>query len=326
MNKNIAARISGILEPTDEQKARMFNNILDKYQKEDVKKTKFHMKKISIQKKAVKTLAVAAAVAIFIGGFSMTSFGQELYQSVKTIFLGEHAQYVDDAQGKAANKISPILEGLEGKLYDKDGNVMEAPDANERLYNKDGEEVVLVVRVYDEDGNEIKDVKALTREEVDELRKNFDENCYMVATSLHGAEIDEQENDHMTVLADSAEAKPYLAFDFSLPTYLPKGYDFDRIELSNNESGQPVKNGEYAYVYFSNGDKKKEISLQLRLMNSKTAYETSLGNAKSVTINGHKGIISEHSLDIEIDGVMYMFSSRNAEIRGKELTKIAESL
>lgn len=290
-----------------DSKERILEHLLLKipYQKtKESKKKGFYMRKISIQKKAARPLAAAAAIAIFIGGFSMTSFGQDLYQSVKTIFVGEHAQYFDYQQEEASGKTYAIPEELEGKLYDKDGNILEKLTDTDRIYNKDGEEVIISAMIYqDENGKEIRKVEALTK-----------------------AEMAAREDSQMTTLTDPEAAKPYLAFDFSLPAYLPKGYAFDRIQLFNDENGNPVENCEYAYVYFSNGDKEKEIYLQLRLMNEETAYAGDFKDAKPVKINGHEGVMNDRQLDVEIDGVMYMFFGQNAGIHGSELLKIAESL
>lgn len=46
----------------------------------------------------------------------------------------------------------------------------------------------------------------------------------------------------------------------------------------------------------------------------------------SIKINGHEGITNDRQLDVEIDGVMYMFFGADAGIHGSELLKIAESL
>ena len=235
----------------------------------------------------------------------MTSFGQDLYQSVKTIFVGEHAQYYNYSQEEETpDRTYAIPEELEGKLYDKDGNILEKLTESDKTYNKDGEEVIISAMIYqDENGNEIKKIEALTK-----------------------AEMDAQRDSQMTTLTDPEAAKPYLAFDFALPSYLPKGYAFDRIQLFNDENGKPVENCEYAYVYFSNGDKEKEIYLQLRLMNEETAYAGDFKNARPIKINGHEGIMNDRKLDVEIDGVMYMFFGADAGIHGDELIKIAESL
>lgn len=128
---------------------------------------------------------------------------------------------------------------------------------------------------------------------------------------------------HQTISFDNPkEARPYLAFDFNLPTYLPEGYAFDRIELYSEDQGPPKSNGEYAAVYFSRG----EDSMQLRLMNGETAYTTDAKDMKGTKINGHEAAVGKTKLDIEINGVMYMFMARNSGIYESELIKMAESL
>lgn len=155
----------------------------------------------------------------------------------------------------------------------------------------------------DENGNLIKEFEVLTKKE-----------------------RNEQLNAQMTTMTNPEEARPYLAFNFSLPSYLPKGYAFDRIQLFNDEKGKPKKNCEYAYVYFSNGDHDKDIYLQLRLMNEKTAYTADFGNVEEIKINGNKGVIYGGNIDVEIDGVMYMLTTGASKIDRAQLIKIAESI
>ncbi|MCR6546942.1 DUF4179 domain-containing protein [Dehalobacterium formicoaceticum] len=60
MNKKVANRISEILEPTEEQKERMFNSILEKHRNENTKKSGFTLMK------RFKPALVAAVLAVFL--------------------------------------------------------------------------------------------------------------------------------------------------------------------------------------------------------------------------------------------------------------------
>jgi len=133
--------------------------------------------------------------------------------------------------------------------------------------------------------------------------------------------FDGEEEGSITTLTDISKAKAYLAFDLKLPAYLPEGYVFDRIELYNDENGQP--DGQYASVYFTKG--KKYIYLQARLMNENTSFATDLGRLKEIEIDGHKGLIDKNGLNIDLDGVMYMFSSGFADVDSNELIKMVEA-
>lgn len=85
-------------------------------------------------------------------------------------------------------------------------------------------------------------------------------------------------------------------------------------------------NSEYANVYFTNGDHAKDIFLQLRLMNEETAYQADISAVEEIEVNGNKGVIGEGSLDVEINGVMYMLRAGASEIDQAQLIKIAESI
>ena len=125
----------------------------------------------------------------------------------------------------------------------------------------------------------------------------------------------------ITTLTDIAEAQSYLAFNLKNPAYLPEGYTLDRIELYNDENGKP--DGQYASVFFTKGE--KFIYLQARLMNEETAFATGLGGLKEVEIDGYKGLMDNKGLDVDINGVMYMFSAGFADVDSDELVKMVES-
>ncbi len=245
-----------------------------------------------------KPILASALLIVFVMGFAMTSYGQEFYRIIKEVFVGEHAKYVVEEQTGTPELTVP--DELKGKLYDKNGNMLEQFSEDMEIYNQSGELVFLSVMVR---GDGTEDLAAMTQKE-----------------------YDERQNSRMTAMTDLEEAKSYLAFDFSLPGYLPQGYAFDRIQLFNDESGKPVKNCEYAYVYFSNTDHSNEIYLQLRLMNNETVYEASIGNVEEVEINGNKGVVGEGFLDVEIDGVMYILRAKASGIDTDQLIKIAKSI
>ena len=255
-----------------------------------------------MKKLFVKPVFAAALMAVFVIGFSMTSYGQAFYKTVKEIFVGEHTKYV--VTERTGTPDLTIPDALKGKLYDKDGNVLEHLPQNGEIYNQKGEKLILSAVVSsDGSGDRIAKVEALTQEE-------------------HNA----RNNSTMTTMTNPAEAKPYLAFDFSLPRYMPEGYAFDRIQLFNDENGKPIKNGEYAYVYFSNGDHARDIYLQLRLMNEETKYEADIGNVEEIQVNGNKGVIGKGNIHVEIEGVMYMFMASASGIDNEQLVKIAASI
>lgn len=121
---------------------------------------------------------------------------------------------------------------------------------------------------------------------------------------------------------DLAEAQAYLDFELKLPDYLPEGYQLDRISLytTNNDA----ISGEYADIFFTKG--KRFIYLQTRLMNGKTSFAAKLGNMKLTEINGYSALQGRKNLDVDINGVMYMFSASKADVGADELIKMVESI
>jgi hypothetical protein len=61
-------------------------------------------------------------------------------------------------------------------------------------------------------------------------------------------------------------------------------------------------------------------------MNEETAYEADIGDVEEIEVNGNKGVLGESNLDVEIDGVMYMFMASASEISNDQLIKMAESI
>jgi len=287
---------------------KLMNHCLDKNAYSEDKEVTIKMK----MSKMRPAMVFGAATIIAVLGFNLffpntlravtNNVGDNIFRVIKEVFVGEHAKYVVSEQVRKPDLTIP--DELKGKLYDKEGNVLEQFPENGEIYNQNGEQLMLSTMTYDDgNGGFITKYEALTREEYDERR-----------------------NSETTTTTNLEEAKPYLAFDFSLPGYMPEGYAFDRIQLFNDESGKPVKNCEYAQVYFSNGDHDKDIYLQLRLMNEETAYEAAIGNVEEIEVNGNKGVMGEGSMDIEIDGVMYMFRASASGIGNDQLIKMAESI
>lgn len=278
---------------------------LDNQQSIEEEKRNFSMKK-----SYAKPVLAAAVLAVLVMGFAMTAYGQELYKVIREVFVGEHARYIVTEPAdipvfpdKAPAPDLKVPDEQKGKIYDKDGNVLEQFPETGDVYNKDGE----VLGLYSWPAGDGKVItKALTEEEF--LKEH-----------------NELQNSGMTAVTKPEDAKPYLAFDFSLPGYMPAGYAFDKIQLYNDENGKPVRNCEYAEVSFSNGDHARDIHLQLRLMNEKTAYEAD-GDVEEIEINGNKGVAGEGTVDVEIGEIMYMFSAGTSGIDNEQLIKMAESI
>ncbi|WP_250228820.1 DUF4367 domain-containing protein [Anaeropeptidivorans aminofermentans] len=274
---------------------------------EEAEGDQYFMNKLKFRKKLFKPAVALGAMALLFFGFSMTSYGEELYTTIKEIFVGKYAHYsVSEINSteKPEDRDYTIPESLEGKLYDDEGNVLEALKENTRIYDNKGQELTLSVKIYtDENGNTIEEIEALTAEEKAAQREM-----------------------NMTSFSDPEKAREYLNFDFSLPSYMPEGYRFYQMMLFNDESGTPVKDSDYAYAYFTNGDHTKDLYLQLRHMNESTAFSADLGDIEEIEINGHTAVKGQKFVDVEINGVMYFFASVDSGISTDELVKMAETI
>lgn len=260
------------------------------------------MNKLKLKNKLFKPAIALGAMALLFSGFTMTTYGQELYKTIKEIFVGQYAQF--SVTERAESKSYDVPENLKGKLYDSEGNVLEALTEDTKIYNSTGQEVTLSAKIYtDENGKTIEEVEALSSEEKAAQR-----------------------NKNMTPFTDPEEARQYLSFDFSLPSYMPKGYALDNMMLFNDESGNVLKNSDYAYAYFTNGDHAKDLYLQLRHMNEETAFSADLGDIEELEINGHTAVKGENFVNVEINGVMYFLSSMDSGVSTDELVKMAETL
>jgi hypothetical protein len=284
----------------NDSKEKIFGQLLTKIENQKFvndRKGYFTMKKLF-----KKPVFATAVIAVFVMGVAMSSYGQGFYRVIKEVLVGEHAKYVVTEQSGTPDLTLP--DELKGKLYDKNGIVLEQFPEDGKIYNQGGEEVKLSSDTSkDENGGFITKWEVLTEKE-----------------------YNERQNSEMTTMTDPEKAKSYLAFDFSLPGYMPEGYVFDRIQLFNDQNGKPIKNCKYTEVYFSNGDRTQDLYLQLRLMDEETAYEADIGNVEEIEINGNKGIISEGNIDVKIDGVMYMFRAGASGVSNEQLIQMAESI
>lgn len=250
---------------------------------------------ITMNKKIKKPIAVVAA-ATAIMCFSVAVYGQDLIRIIKTVTLGNHAQYevIEDLKDFVT-----LPENLVGQIFDKKGNALSVyPADTEALYNADGQEVIIY---YDSDTEK---AAILTMKEYEELQ-----------------------NYKMTDFYDMEEGRGYFICETFMPTYLPEGYFFEKISFyagSKEEISADQGANKYMSVYYSNG--KEEIYSQVRFMDEETGFGSSATkDIQKIEINGHEAVIDGNNLDIQIGDVMYMFMA-NENLSQDELIKIAESL
>ena len=238
-------------------------------------------REIMMNRKVKRPLVFAAAVSMLLC-FFIVAYGRDLIRIVKTIKLGEHAEF-------------QVLEGSDDAVY-LSGEVKKAI---ENL----PEEVEKVMEKLNKDGFYEKDGFVLMR-------------------------ADHRHNLEFVKFHDAKEGQSYFICDTLMPTYLPDGYEFDRIEfLGKNIEELMLKADEgvnkYMSIFYSDGE--NEIYSQVRYMDEKTAFKSSGSDVNTLTINNHHAVLDGNSLNIMIGNVMYYFRA-NGQLDVDELVKMAESL
>lgn len=232
------------------------------------------------------SLLVAGALSV---SFVKPSYAQELLGRVlQSINLGNIiAHEMDTAQNPDFPK------EWEGKLFDKDGNVITSDSKKvDEIYNAAGEQVV-----------------------------NFDGD--KLITKSEQERLDKEAAERIVAVKSRAELDQYAMFKVKLPEYLPEGFAFDRGEFYKSEEGV---NGKYVDLFFSSEHEGQDLKMQFRYSDKETAYEISTRmSIETVKINGvDAAMIDNRNLDWEADGVLYGISSHGLE--RDEVLKIAESL
>ncbi len=221
-----------------------------------------------------------------------TSFAQNFVEKVvKAISLGHITVIQDDPKIKSY----PIPDKLKGKIFDKNGKPLEVFSKGEKIYTANGEEIA-----------------------------GFDFASEEIAITTAQQE-EKMEKEKYLVIKDPNELNNYTCFNVILPSYLPKGYAFDRAEFYKDEKGV-VENTKYINLYFTNKETGKYIFMQQRFADDETAYEAGTdGKIEKIKINGVDAIMSDNrTIDLEANGVLYSLHGRG--IAKNELIKIAESI
>ncbi|MDP4147220.1 MAG: DUF4367 domain-containing protein, partial [Bacillota bacterium] len=134
-----------------------------------------------------------------------------------------------------------------------------------------------------------------------------------------------QMKERVLVVKDANSLSKYTCFNVDMPSYLPKGYKFDRAELYKDKDGN-ISN-KYINLYFINDKTGKYIYMQQRFADDSTKYELATdGKVEKVKINGVDAALSDgRSINWETKGVSYSLSGKG-EISKNDLIKIAESI
>lgn len=242
----------------------------------------------SRRNKLYKRLAGVGIACIVTITLSQTSFAQNFVEKIiKSISL-EHVTVVEYEDGPEVESM-PVPEKLKGKLFDKNGILIEVFTREiEKLYTADGEEI------YD-----------------------FDMKTGAVTTVS-------QAKEKVLEVKDANELNKYTCFNVILPSYLPEGYKFDRAEFNKNEAGV-VKDSSYISLYFTNEKTGKYIYMQQRFASEGMKSASDGNNIEKIKINGVDAILSDgKEINWETSDVIYFLTSKS--IKTNELIKIAESI
>ncbi len=242
----------------------------------------------SRKNKLYKRLAGVGIACIVTIALSQTSFAQNFVEKIiKSISL-EHVTVVEYEDGPEVESV-PVPEKLKGKLFDKNGILIEVFTREiDKLYTADGEEI------YD-----------------------FDMKTGVVTTVS-------QAKEKVLEVKDANELNKYTCFNVILPSYLPEGYKFDRAEFNKNEAGV-VKDSSYISLYFTNEKTGKYIYMQQRFASEGMKSASDGNNIEKIKINGVDAILSDgKEINWETSDVIYFLTSKS--IKTNELIKIAESI
>jgi len=237
--------------------------------------------------KRLAGLGIACTISIAL---AQTSFAQNFVEKIiKSISL-EHVTVVEYEKGSEAKIESmPVPEKLKGKLFDKDGNLIE-------IFTKE------IKKFYTADGEEI---------------DNFDMETGEIITVS-------QAKEKALEVKDANELNKYTCFNVILPSYLPEGYKFDRAEFFKGKTGI-VKDSKYIYLKFINEETGKYIYMQQRFACEETGFSSNGSNIEKIKINETDAILSDgKEINWEYNDVIYSLTGK--KIGKNELIKIAESI
>lgn len=259
------------------------------FKKLNINEGEDNMNKSNKTKKSLMKVASIALICILGISTMQTSFAQDLVAKiVKTISLG-HITVIEEYTGEES---FPIPEEFKGKIFDKDGNLIEIFSADiDKIYTADGDEIANL---------DMGNGKIIT---VDQQEKMIEED--------------------ILVVKDINKLNEYTCFEVILPSYLPEGYEFDRAGFFKDSNGI-VEDSKYIELYFTNAKTGEYIYMQQRFADEETGYATGGENVQEIKINGVDAVMyNDRNIDWEYNGVLYMLNGRG--IVKSELIKMAES-
>ncbi len=241
------------------------------------------------RKKYVAVLACAAVAAAVTGVAAAEGY---LDGILKAFTTGHNYFYQMDP-----NTLHELPEELKGKLFDKNGNVLEKIS--------DGD----IDNLYDVNGSHLSEK---------ELEKMFTDALGDKAKISLDSEAAEKSYSTLD------EAQEVCDFDICIPSYIPEGYSFSRAYSYTDEEG----NVSGYYMNMEYAGENGVIKIMERLINDETAFTASSdGEMEEVDINGAAAVIEDgRTLNFETDDGVAVGIFTKGCITKDELIKIAKSI
>lgn len=270
-----------------------FEYELEQELKDLYKPSKYEKKRVrnKMKNKNKRFLKVAAVAACLVVALPFTSMGQEFYTIIKKAVLpsGRIEIIEEESNVDEKNMAMPLPKGYEGEVFDKDGNPLTKLKANDRIYNKDGQEIVGTSTIEGSDEVEFYTEEDMKKEE-------------------------EKSKDARPI---NMVVKERLNFK---PLILPEQYQYEYSEIftENNEKT------DYANFFFKTKDG-RDILLFERVSSEKAGYVIGGKEIKEIKVDGVDIIFHDgDTFEFERDGVLMTLMVRNSNY--EELLKIYKDL
>lgn len=242
-------------------------------QKKDKDEVLYRMKKNN-KHKGFKIAAVAACLLL---AMPFTSLGREIYTVIKEAVIpsGRITVVEEQVDEEALKNMSmEVPKGLE--VYDKEGNPLTELKYGQRMYNKDGEEIVGTV--YDEQTG--------------------------LTTGYTEAEMAAQDEKYTYYEPQEEIAETMLNFK---PLILNEGYEYQHSYVISEEG----EKSDYANFFYKDS-KGREIILFERVSSEQAGYATGDSNVEEIKIDGIDIIYhGKDMFDFEKDGLLVTLMCRD---------------
>lgn len=249
--------------------------------------------KSKTNKKAKKLIAASIAAVCIIGGIGAVQvIGSDLFSTTKVLKSGMLKANEEKILIDVGNISTTLPEGLEGKLFDEEGNKIEKMTVKDKG------------NLYDKDGKKIKGWSIITDENGKEIYKLSYEGDY---------------DKHTVKFNNLEEAQKHISFKIQTI----EGFDLIYISSYKDDDGKIVD--DCIDIYMTNGD--DNIHIQERKATKDNAYEWGGSNLKEVYINGDKAILTDsYCLDWQKGDIFIGVNAKNTQYKNDKLVELCKKI